>query len=273
MKTLIRCAGPFAAMLMIATISSSGAAQVHGSGFNPQEGTPALGSPTSPAPQPKVLTLEQRADIFMARKNYADAADYYYRALRQSSLKSAVLWNKLGIAFQEEGQYHDAQKAYSGATRTDKNFAEAWNNEGTVYYMEKKYGRAVKYYKHAIEVRGDNATFHINLGIAYSRAGKYPAAVQEYRTALSINPNVLAEESAVGTVIHTSESSVKFYFYMAKAFAASGNAEDAVHYLRRAMEDGFTDLKRIDEDPDFKKISKYPAFVELLQNPPVALKN
>ncbi len=273
MKILLRCAGPFAAMLMIAAISSSGAAQVHGSGFNPQEGSPALGSPTSPAPQLKVLSLEQRADIFMARKNYADAADYYYRALRQSSMKSAVLWNKLGIAFQEEGKFHNAQKAYSGATRTDKNFAEAWNNEGTVYYMEKKYGRSVKYYERAIREKGDNAAFHINLGIAYAREGKYPAAEQEFRNALSIDPNVLAEESAVGTVIHTSESSVKFYFYMAKAFAASGNAEDAVHYLRRAMEDGFTDRKRIDEDPDFKRISQYPAFVELLRNPPVAIKN
>jgi hypothetical protein len=59
---------------------------------------------------------------------------------------------------------------------------------------------------------------------------------------------------------------------MAKAFASMGSAEDAVHYLQRALEDGFNDWKRIDEDPDFKKISQHPAFVELLRNPPVAIK-
>jgi tetratricopeptide (TPR) repeat protein len=220
-----------------------------------------------------VLTLEQRADIFMARKNYADAADYYYRALKQSSFKNAEVWNKLGIAFQQEGKYHSARKAYTNATHADKTFAEGWNNIGTVYFMEKKYARSVKYYQRAIEVKGDNATFHVNLGISYSRVGKYGEAVQEYRTALAIDPKVLAEESAVGTVITTSESDVKFYFYMAKAYASAGDVDNAVRYLRRALEDGFNDRKRIDEDPDFKKISQQPAFVELMRAPPVAIKN
>src|SRR5438034_6959517 len=43
------------------------------------------------------LLLEQRADIAMARKSYADAADYYYRALKQSLLSTrdqASIWNK-----------------------------------------------------------------------------------------------------------------------------------------------------------------------------------
>ena len=80
-------------------------------------------------------------------------------------------------------------------------------------------------------------------------------------------------QSSVGTVVHAGGADVEFYFYMAKAFASVGDAEDAVRYLRRALEDGFNDPKRIDEDPDFKKISQHPAFVELMQNPPVAIKN
>jgi hypothetical protein len=96
--------------------------------------------------------------------------------------------------------------------------------------------------------------------------------VEEYRTALRIDPKVMAQDSSVGTVIKSSESDVRYYFYMAKAFASVGSAEDAVHYLRRALEDGFNDWKRIGEDPDFKKISQHPAFVELLRDPPVAIK-
>jgi len=33
----------------------------------------------------------------MARKSYADAADYYYRALKQASFKDAALWNKMEL--------------------------------------------------------------------------------------------------------------------------------------------------------------------------------
>src|SRR5215831_1869108 len=63
------------------------------------------------APQSKQLSMEERADIFMARKNYADAVDYYSRALRQSR-QSAVLWNKIGIAYQQQMNFTAARKAY-----------------------------------------------------------------------------------------------------------------------------------------------------------------
>ena len=217
--------------------------------------------------------MEQRADVFMARKNYEDAADYYYRALRQSSFKNPVLWNKLGIAFQQVGKFASAGKAYSRAIRAEKSFPEAWNNLGTVYYMEKKYGKSVKYYQRAIELNGEVASFHMNLGTSYYHLKKFDQAVQEYRTALGIDPAVVKQQSSMGTVVHAAGTGVDFYFYMAKAFASVGNAEDAVRYLRRALEDGFNDTKRIDNDPDFKKISQYPAFVELLKNPPVAIKD
>ena len=59
---------------------------------------------------------------------------------------------------------------------------------------------------------------------------------------------------------------------MAKAYASIGDADDAVRYLRRALEDGFSDPKQLGDDPDFKKISQYPAFVELMRNPPVVIK-
>jgi len=236
-----------------------------------QESTGPTGMPT--AAPPKALTLEQRADIFMARKNYADAADYYYQALKNGSSSDPVVWNKLGISLQQQTKFHTARQAYSRATHLDKTFAEAWNNIGTTYFLEKKVKRSVKYYQHAITVKPASASFHLNLGVAYSDLKRFPEAVQEYREALGLDPEVLKHQSAVGTTMHAGGSDVDYYFYMAKAFASMGDAEDAVHYLRRALEDGFSDHKRIDTDKDFQKISKYPAFVELMKSPPVAIKD
>ncbi len=273
MKPQMRRAGFSAATLLMMAAAFWGAAPASVASFRPEQAAPAAGSPPAPAAPTKVIPLEQRADIFMARKNYADAADYYYRALKLASFKDAAVWNKLGIAFQQESKFHSARQAYTNATRVDKNFAEAWNNIGTAYFMEKKIGKSVKYYQRAIELKRYNASFHLNLGISYSHLKKYEQAVEEYRTALGIDPKVMLHESAVGTVVHTGGTDVEYYFYMAKAFASIGNAEDAVHYLRRALEDGFNNQKRISEDPDFKKISEYPAFVELMKNPPVAIKD
>jgi tetratricopeptide (TPR) repeat protein len=275
MKPSTRCLA-----LIAAALFATGAAGIQAT---PDMGTAAFcvwqsgivlgsGSLPSPTPEKKALTLEQRADIFMARKDYEQAADYYTQAL-QHTPKDPLIWNKLGIAFQQLSKFASARKAYSNAFHLDKNFAEAWNNLGTVYFMQKKYGKTVKYYRRAIELKSDNASFHINLGTSYYHLKRFPQAVEEYRTALGIDPNVLTEQSPLGTVVHAGGADVEFYYYLAKAFASVGNAEQAVRYLRRALEDGFKDSKRIDEDPDFKKISQYPAFVELMRNPPVAIKD
>jgi tetratricopeptide (TPR) repeat protein len=250
-----------------------GMAVASSAGLSTEQTAPTPGVPPAGVPQHRELTLEQRADIFMARKSYSDAENYYYRALRQASFKDAALWNKLGIAFQEENKFRNARQAYAKATHLDPGFADGWNNLGTVYFLQKKYGKSVEYYRRAIKLKGDAAAFHMNLGTSFYHEKKFLEAVEEYRTALGIDPNVLARQSSLGTVVHAGAPDVNFYFYMAKAYASIGDADEAVRYLRRALEDGFELSKQIDEDPDFKKISQYPAYIELIKNPPVAIKN
>jgi tetratricopeptide (TPR) repeat protein len=230
-------------------------------------------SPQTPTASPRELSLEDRADIFMARKNYDEAADLYYRVLKQGNFKSATVWNKLGIAYQQQLKFRNAAKAYENAAHLDKKFAEALNNLGTISFMENKYRRSVKYYKRAIEIRTNDAAFHLNLGTSYQYLKKYNQAEEEFSTALDIDPNVLTQQSSLGTVIRARGTDYQFYYYMAKAFASKGRAEEAVRYLRHAFEDGYKDMKKIDEDPDFQKISHYPAYVELMKNPPVAIKD
>ena len=264
MNPRMRQPGPLAAILMIAVMVLF---------LSVAKGAQDSQPPQAPSPQHKEISLEQRADIFMARKSYADAADYYYRALKQVSFKDPALWNKMGIAFQQENKFHSARQAYNKATHVDPNFAEAWNNLGTVYFMAKKYGKSASYYQRAIKLKSNTAAFHMNLGTSFYHLKKYDQAVEEYRTALGIDPKVAIQQSRLGTTIHAGGADPEFYYYMAKAYASVGNAEDAVRYLRRSMEDGYGNAKQLGDDPDFKKISQYPAYIELMQNPPVSIKN
>ncbi len=273
MKPTMLTAVLFAFIMTFVSTPFLGGAQAPATSLGQEDSTPAAAPPQTQAASSKVLSLEDRADIFMARKDYGGATDYYYRALKKSNFKTPALWNKLGIAYQQQTKYHNARKAYSSATHLNKDFAEAWNNIGTIYFMENKFGKSLKYYQRAIELRGSDAAFHLNLGTSYYHLKRYDDAVAEYRTALGLDPNVLSEQSMLGAVVRARGTDVQFYFYMAKAFASIGRAEEAVRYLRRAFEDGFTDQKRIDEDPDFKKISQHPAYVELMKNLPVAIKD
>jgi tetratricopeptide (TPR) repeat protein len=237
--------------------------------------------PTAPSqienpanPAKTALSPEERADIFMARKAYADAVDYYYRAIRQpgiSPYEAGRVWNKLGIAYQQQQDYNLATKAYKEAIHRRADFAEPWNNLGTNYYMEDKFKKSIKYYLRAVKLSPSSASFHLNLGTGYYRLKKYKEAVDEYRSALTLDPEILTEHSSFATVMQTRAADPKFYFYLAKSFAIVGRADEAVRYLRRAFEDGFKDQKLLAEDPDFKKISQNPDYVELMKHPPVPI--
>lgn len=238
-----------------------------------QPPAPALAQTGTESGQAQKLSLQDRADIYMARKSYADAVDYYKRALKQTHNSDPVLWNKLGIAYQQQTDFRAARKAYNQAIKHNKAFAEALNNLGTTYYMQNKFGKSVKYYLRALRISPTSATFHMNLGTSYYRLKKFKQAVESYRTALSLDPNILIERSAVGTVVQARGADPEYYFYLAKVFASLGRPEEAVRYLRRAFEDGFKDQKKIAEDPDFQKIAQNPAFMELMKNRPVAIKD
>jgi tetratricopeptide (TPR) repeat protein len=243
-----------------------------------QQGQSALSSATAgPAQETPAklhpLSFEERADIYMARKSYEDAVDYYYRALKQTHFADALVWNKLGIAYQQIQNYHAARKAYNQAIRHQKAYTEPLNNIGTTYFMQDKYAKSVKYYLKALELDPNSASYHLNLGTSYFHMKKYQESVGEYRTALNLNPNIFAERSAFGTTIEARGTDPEYYFYLGKVFASLGRVDDAVRSLRRALEDGFKDRKRILNDPDFMKISQNPAYVELMNNPPVGIKD
>jgi hypothetical protein len=74
--------------------------------------------------------------MFMASKNYADAADYYYRALKQSSFQgSSYAVEQAGDCFSagEQIPQSPAQPTGQGHSRRPQEFADGWNNLGTVY--------------------------------------------------------------------------------------------------------------------------------------------
>ena len=68
-------------------------------------------------------------------------------------------------------------------------------------------------------------------------------------------PNVLSRHSRSATTVQTRGADAEFYYYLAKALASMSRPNEAIHCLRRALEDGFKDMKRLDDDPDFQKIS------------------
>src|ERR1700761_6673164 len=81
------------------------------------------------------LTLEERGDILMARKMYREAIETFNSDMD----KTAIIYNKLGIAYHQLQQFDNARKNYQQALKLKHDYAEAMNNIGTVYYAKKGY--------------------------------------------------------------------------------------------------------------------------------------
>jgi tetratricopeptide (TPR) repeat protein len=235
-------------------------AQQPASGFRPRGDVPGANA-NSPA-----LSTEMRGDIYMARKMYREAIDMY----RQGPSNSAVLANKIGIAFHQMSQIELARKNYRRAVKLDPKYPEAVNNLGTIYYSQKDYGRAIKSYKRALKFSPESASVYSNLGSAYFGRKDYKLATEYYQHALQIDPDVFEHHSNFGTLMveRDVEERATFHLYMAKMYAKTGANERALIYLRKALEEGVKDREKIPGIPEFAALKKDPAFVELLAENP-----
>src|ERR1035438_3094183 len=223
--------------------------------------------PPSPAQK-----AEETGDLQMARKNYRDAIDAYQESIRARP-NNAVAWNKMGIAHHQLLELGQAKTCYEKAVKLNHKYSEAINNLGTVYYSAKNYGRAIRYYQQSLALAPDAASVYVNLGTALFSRKKFPEAIEAYRKALELDPEAFDHHNSYGVLLQerTVQDRAMFDFLLAHTYAVGHNQEKALEFLRKAMEEGFHEPKKIYEDPAFAELVKSQPFAELMANPPVAI--
>ena len=217
-----------------------------------------------PDPAVRELSLERRADIYMARKMYREAGDIYREAI-QHEPDSAKLVNKLGISYHQLMLLNNARREYQRAWKLDNSYSQALNNLGAVYHAQGSYRRAIRTYRKALQVSPYSASIYSNLGTSYFARRKYKDASKAYFQALQLDPNVFETRGSFGTLLQ--ERSVanrgKYYYFMAKAYAGVEHWERAILYLRKALEEGFSSPRKIAGDKAFEGMHELPEFQRL----------
>lgn len=222
----------------------------------------AASVPATPRPEPTTLTPEMRGDIYMARKMYREAVEAY----RQGPTHSAILENKIGIAYHQMLELRLARKQYEKAIKLSPKYSEAINNLGTVHYASKGYRKAITYYKRALVHAPNSASIYSNLGTAFFARKKYADAFTAYQKALELDPEVFEHRGSQGVLLQerSVEERAKFHFYLAKTYAKSGHTERALLYMRKAIEEGFKERNKFNEDPEFEPLRQLPEFQQIL---------
>lgn len=219
-----------------------------------------------PAPPARTVGPEMRGDINMAHKKYREAIQAY----REAPEDSAVLANKIGIAYHQLTELGNARRQYERAIKLNPKYAEAINNLGTVYYANRSYGRAVKQYKKALQFAPNSASIYSNLGTAHFARHNYDLAAEAWAKALSLDAEVFEHRSSQGVLLQerTVGERAKFHYHIAKLYAKSGLNDRALLYMRKSIEEGFKDKKKFLEDEEFAPLRELPEFKEILAMEP-----
>lgn len=226
---------------------------------------PGSSVPPSAAVSPPLrpVSAELRGDIMMAERRFAKAVEMY----RQGDPNSAMLANKIGLAYHQMHLLGLAKKNYERSIKLNPRYSDAINNLGTVYYSERRYRQAVKYYRRAMRCSPTpSATVAANIGSAYFARKKYSDAAEWYEKAVRIDPEIFERHNSVGTIMRdqTVEERALFHLSLAKTYAKSGINDRALEYLRMALSEGVKNPKKIPDMPEFAGLRGDLRFQQLM---------
>jgi len=215
--------------------------------------------------------LEAMGDSLRSENLFADSLDYYRAAMRKTD--SAVLHDKAGIADLSLAHLQEARKEFERAVHIDKHYAEAYNNIGVIAYFQKKWSRANKFYRKAIELREPFASFHANYGAALFAEKDYDKAFKEYSRALRLDPEIFDHTNRAGVVMRPASITDRAHYdyVIAKIYASQGNSDRCLLYLRKSLEEGYSQIGDVYKDNAFDRIRKDPRFVSLMSQRPAAI--
>jgi tetratricopeptide (TPR) repeat protein len=206
-------------------------------------------------------TPEQLGDALFAHQRYQAAIEAYKKA----PADSADVWNKMGIAYQMMFNLEAASRCYRTSLKLNSRNPHVLNNLGTVYDSLKEYGDAERMYRKAVKIDPTSAMIYKNLGTSLLSQHKYKKGWEVYKTALTIDPHVF-ENSASPRVDNPAsvEERGAMNYYMARGCVRAGMNDCAIEYLRMALNEGFTNPKKIEADGEFAVLRGIPAFQQLL---------
>lgn len=258
----------FSSLLLVVPLQAQSTEQL-------EVGPPPMHRADPPTPSATSEELEKQGDGLQREKDYLDAIDYYQAALAKDP-HNAVLMNKIGMSELMVRRYHEAKKSFESAIRADKKYANAYANLAVVFYEEGGYSKSIKFYSKAIALDDGEAVFYNNRGASLFAKRQFEKASADYAKALQLDPDIFEpnpQGAGVQARLPSPQDQAHYDYVLAKLFARNGLSDRSLHYLKKAMEEGYKDIKDVYRDQEFSSVRKDPRFAELMAAKPVALQD
>jgi len=215
-----------------------------------------------------VEDLVAQGDALRLHHDYSGALACFRAASRRAP-KDARLWNRMGMVELQLNQLGDAESDFDHAIKLDRKYAQAYNNLGVTFYLGKNYKKAIRQYERALKLDETVASFHNNLAAAYFSRNEMDKAGQEYTRALQLDPEIFRSAGGVSETaqMRSPEERAQYNYMVAQLYARSGKVDDALEFLRKAVEEGYKDTSKIQRDAAFASLREDPRFAQIVKHP------
>jgi tetratricopeptide (TPR) repeat protein len=169
---------------------------------------------------PKFLPAHlERGDLLLA-KNDIDGAIAAYRAGAATVKEPAILYFRMGVAFQGAQRWSDAENAYLEAVKHEPRMFGAYNNLAFMAASRKeRLNDALAWANKAIEISPKTSTLYDTLGWVYRARGELDLAVKALERAIADTPQ-----------------QPNFRYHLGVVYAEQGKKKEAIAALQKALE-------------------------------------
>jgi Tfp pilus assembly protein PilF len=236
--------------------------QVSGQGQTPASGQDSGQKPAEAKPAAALVPIsdEERGDTLAATKRYQAAIAAY-----KLVTPTATIYNKMGIAYQMMFNMDDALRCYKASLQLEPKNANVMNNLGTVYDSHKEFRDAEHIYRKALRIDPHSAIILKNLGTNLLAQHKFKQGWEVYQAAIKEDPLIFNDRDSPRVENSaTPKDRGAVNYYMAMGCARAGFNDQAIEYLRLALNEGYTNPKKIAADNQFASLRDLPAFKQLI---------
>ncbi|MDO9529564.1 MAG: tetratricopeptide repeat protein [Syntrophales bacterium] len=219
--------------------------------------------------------------VFSQQNMRPKAIEYYSKAVTiDPSLAEAH--NNLGYALMHEGKIVEGINHFREAVRLKPDFMEAQKNLKKALTIKEKAVEKTQTLRLKPPTGQRNPAYHYDQGNMYYKMGALESAIDEYEKALSIQPDILPvlnnlalvyvqkkdyakAASVFGKMISIEPDKADNYYNMACMHALQNNINEAMSWLKKAIEKGYDKWDLIKTDGDLESIRKSSDYRELIQ--------
>jgi tetratricopeptide (TPR) repeat protein len=178
---------------------------------------------------------------------YVDAITVLKRTI-EIDPDSAMAHHNLGVAYMHRKEYDKAISELEKAIELKPDSSESYESLGDVYNARGNYNTAITQYKRSIELQWDRANVHAKLGDIYCyKLRRYDDAISEYRIVADLQPD-----------------DPKGYYNIACVYSLRSDAENAIEFLKQAIDIDLQCINKAREDRDFDPIRGNTEFQNLI---------